>query len=208
MSVADFVQLAGRSETVVSRSGFGEVEGLIGTALPDDYKAWAEAYPMIQIGGELVILNFSTMERGELVAELSHSLAGVERVLRAVPGGPLVSMDGKVIAPDSSTVSLRPEQGGFLRWGLTENNYALMWRLIGPPEAWPIVVTDAVDWWVYEGGFLEFITGLMSGVVECPFLSEEFYEWPAVAELQGYDVMDDGGCRPIFRLIGDWADEF
>ena len=129
------------------------VEGRLATSLPPDFKLLAERYPDLTIGGTLYV-GFpqpgaeygwvdGTLEELEIVEEWCED-AGLEPPVRAFP-----------------------HPGGLLSWGGTDWGDILLWTTREAAADWTVTVaTRGGGWWHYDGGLVQFLTGLVDGSVD------------------------------------------
>ncbi|MGW6449921.1 hypothetical protein [Lentzea sp. NPDC055074] len=143
------------------------VEAELGTALPTDYRVYADNYPALCVEGFL---------------HVSHPVG--EWALREAAEAALVPLRGhREEFPEFVPYALFPEPGGLLPWGITDNGDDLFWSTEGDPDDWRVVVSDHAEWWTHDGGVLSFLSGLLRREIECPLL-------PRLGE-PGYEVRAD-----------------
>jgi hypothetical protein len=103
-----------------------EVEAKLGTALPDDFKAFTERYGSGKFDDFLYLFNpFAADPAGNL-------LAASDTVLAAYRGS-------RAKFPNRLPLPPWPEPGGLLPLGRSDNGNELYWLTEGPPPSWPVV---------------------------------------------------------------------
>lgn len=81
--------------------------------------------------------------------------------------------EGRLITP----YPFYPERSGLLPWGATENGEVCLWLTDKEnSNEWPIIVTDGLGYWRYDGNILSFVGDLLSGNVTCPIFPDDFPE--------------------------------
>lgn len=145
---------------------WADVEADLGTALPSDYKALVEAY------GAALFDDFVT------VFVPGHSLEGLNLLDRAVwtlwAAREIRSAWGPEHVPYRLSQGF---DGELLPWGTTHNGDACYWvRRSEDPNQWSIAVYESrgPDWYVYDGGLVDFLEGTLSGRVVCDIFVEDY----------------------------------
>ncbi|MHA6823015.1 SMI1/KNR4 family protein [Ralstonia pseudosolanacearum] len=142
--------------------GWGSVEGRLGTALPEDYKEFIEAYGSGQLGGFIWIFNpFSSNDNLNLEKQATLQ-AAVLNELRSY---------GEVVPYESF-----PSHGGILPFGITDNGDVLYWKTGGNPRDWPVLVNEArsPEWEVFSHSAARFLAGIFAGSVVCKLFPKKF----------------------------------
>ncbi|MFD0558684.1 hypothetical protein FB566_4637 [Stackebrandtia endophytica] len=188
-SLADFMGLVGPSESRYPRLGWGEVEDALGVVLPTDYKAWGSEYVSLHVDRFLAIDNFATpvyFER-DFSETVASGLVSVRRSMERSGRMYLIDDQDQVVGEDLAALPVYPEPGGLLMWGSSTYTGSFMWLMDGDdPDEWPIVVTNRdSEWWQFDGGFLDFLVGVLRGDVRCPMIKPEWLKAPAIEELVG-----------------------
>jgi hypothetical protein len=135
------------------------VESSLGTALPDDYRRFIDAYGTGQIDAFLGVLNpFSAGPYYNLLSAGRAHLDGL-RELREASGRFL-------------PFPLFPEPGGLLPIAITDNGDTIHWLTNGAPDAWTIVVQDprAPDCEAYDMPFTAFLAAWIGGTISSGIL--------------------------------------
>jgi hypothetical protein len=69
-----------------------------------------------------------------------------------------------------------------------------MWLTEGHPDDWPVVITTrGLEWWVFRGGFIEFLVGVVTHEFECPLFPDRWPDFFAIKESFGLTRMDISG---------------
>lgn len=106
------------------------VEGVLGVALPSDYKAYIDIFGTGLICNFIYVLNpFSSKESLNLIGRGKAILAGRQSI--RVEFG-----------QEAWPYPLYPEPGGLLPWGGTLNGDVLFWETEGDPAAWGIIINE------------------------------------------------------------------
>jgi hypothetical protein len=129
--------------------GWAEVEAALGTALPDDFKAYTEAYGSGKVDDFLYLFNpFAAGPDGNLLEE-------TPRVLEAYA-------QTRARFPERLPLPPFPEPGGVLPLGRTDNGDELYWVTRGDPGDWTVALLEA------RAGRLELhplpVTGLLAAL--------------------------------------------
>ncbi|ARJ71025.1 hypothetical protein [Paracoccus contaminans] len=131
-------------------------EAALNTALPDDFKRYAETWGPAYVGGFLYTCapahqnsNVDLVENARYVSDALSTL--------------------KSHHPDRYSAAVFPEAGGFLANGRTDNGDFLGWMTRGSdPNAWPAAIWGDEDGapQVFEGmGFGQMIHGIVAGTL-------------------------------------------
>lgn len=215
-SLADFRALVGPSESRYRRLGWGEVEDALGIVLPTDYKAWGSEYVSLHLDRFLAIDNFATpmdFER-DLSEDVASGLVSVRRSMERSGRMYLIDDQDRVVGKDLAALPVYPDAGGLLMWGASTYTGYFTWLMDGDdPDEWPIVVTNRdSEWWHFDGGFLDFLVGVLRDEVRCPMIDPEWLKASAIEEFVGMKMSKhlDGSqslgadVRPTSR----WASYF
>ncbi|MEV6052673.1 hypothetical protein [Streptomyces sp. NPDC052107] len=134
-------------------------EGL-GTALPSDFRALAEAYPVLVIDD---FLSVSVPRPG--TEELWASEAKEDEVLQD-----LYDMG------DTEGYVPFPQPGGLIGWASSYSGDDFYWKTSpADPDAWPVVVrTDNAEWFEFPAGAVEFLTGVYGRTIDVPGMPGNF----------------------------------
>ena len=142
-------------------------EAALGLRLPVDFRRYAETWGAAYVGRFLfAAVPADPNPNVDLVgnaAYVGHALGTLRRH-----------------HPDSFTVPVCPEPGGFLANGRTDNGDFLGWMVIGPdPEAWPAAIWGDEDSApeVFEGmGFGPMMLGIVTGTLRPQAFPEDLWE--------------------------------
>ncbi len=157
----DYGRIFGDSAAQSQTVDWDHVEKAIGTALPDDYKAFAESYPALYFDSFLILLHpCSDSVHGNFL-ERGSGMLGQWQIIGAMEGVGL-------------PYSIFPSPGGLLPWGYDDDNGQYFWKTTGSPSEWLIVITESLEWWEYEGGFGAFWSDLAAGRISSPVLPQGF----------------------------------
>jgi hypothetical protein len=195
----------GPAQSPLPRGDWDLVERALGVSLPGDYKLLGSAYADLVINDDLVIFNFSAGQRDPL-AEQQRLLAGIKPRQGNLDWHRLLGPDGSVMT-DVPGKPFYPEPGGLLCWGVAQGFGHCLWITEGPPDKWPIAISRrGLEWWIYDGGLLEFLDQLFSGGLICPLLPGAWTGELTVAESFGVTTTVIGGkefetldMRPMHR---------
>ena len=134
------------------------VEKLLGTALPDDYKAFISNYGYCGLGGELVIDSPFTK-----AADIDPSVS--DGFISSM-GQVFTDTLDKLRQLDSGfNHALYPEPAGLLYFGTDAFGRGYYWktRQDVPPNDWTIGYRDdGTDWWEFDGTISELILAIIS----------------------------------------------
>ncbi|MFJ3992510.1 SMI1/KNR4 family protein [Streptomyces sp. NPDC090032] len=136
------------------------LEAALGTALPSDYRALAEAYPVLVIDDFVMV---SVPTPGAEVAWASASRN--DEILQD-----LYEMD------DTEGYVPFPQPGGLIGWADSNSGDSFYWRTSPvDPDAWPVVVrTDNADWIEFPVGAVEFLAGVYGRTIDVPGMPRDF----------------------------------
>ncbi|GIG68938.1 hypothetical protein [Phytomonospora endophytica] len=199
-----FEEFLGVPMLPVPNIGWDEIEAELGLVLPADYKAWGDRYRTIRIAEYLIIENLRSLfgqgTAGNLRDRVASPFGYIRDAVRRDASAPLRTTTG-LFPYQAQVLNFYPESSGLLYVGLGDNN-----EVVGllPPGGdrndWKIVVTDAREWWIYDGKFEDFLKAIVTGGIECdlfPWLSEQ----PVVLEeLVSYESTE-GGVIPRWRRM-------
>lgn len=142
--------------------GWAGVEGRMGTALPNDYKEFIDAYGSGQIGGFIWVFNpFSINENLNLEKQAIRQATVLDE-LRSY---------GEVVPYESF-----PSVGGILPFGITDNGDVLFWQTGGNPNDWTVLVNEArsPEWEVFSSSLTRFLAEILSRKVVCRAFPKKF----------------------------------
>ncbi|MFF1707305.1 hypothetical protein [Streptomyces sp. NPDC058252] len=136
------------------------LEAVLGTALPSDFRALAEAYPVLVIDD---FLSVSVPRPG--TEALWASEAREDEILQD-----LYEMG------DTEDYVPYPQPGGLISWGDSNSGDVLYWKTRpADPDAWPVVVrTDNADWIEFPVGAVEFLAGVYGRTIDVPGMPRNF----------------------------------
>ncbi|MFE6961356.1 hypothetical protein [Streptomyces sp. NPDC057696] len=136
------------------------LEAALGTALPSDFRALAEAYPVLVIDDFLMV---------------SVPLPGSETSWAAGAREDEILQDLYEMDDTEGYVPF-PQPGGLIGWADSNAGDSFYWRTSSPdPDAWPVVVrTDNADWIEFPVGAVEFLTGVYGRTIDVPGMPGDF----------------------------------
>ncbi len=145
-----------------NRGDWREVERTIGTVLPEDYKAFINAYGSGRINNLLWVLNpFTPNVHLNLMDELVTHRNNIEALRHefAIPFLPVF-----------------PEPGGVLPCAMTDNGDVLYWRSNGSPKEWSIVAQASrmVEYEVFGCNLADFLVRILTKRNACSAFPEDF----------------------------------
>jgi len=141
---------------VENAGSWPQVESDLGTALPDDFKAFIHAYGSGTISNFLTVLNpFSIRPTLNLVQQAREQLDTLRELGREFG--------------ESCPYPLFPAEGGLLPVAMTDNGDVVYWRTQGKPEQWLIVVNEArgPDYEEFQMNLTTFLAAIMSVRIRC-----------------------------------------
>ncbi|GAA3893314.1 MULTISPECIES: SMI1/KNR4 family protein [Streptomyces] len=130
------------------------LEGLLGTALPADYKLLCERYPAFELSDFMLVGGPRPGAEAGWVQDAHEELEIVAEWCE----------DADVAVP----MHPYPAPGGLLPWSTSSQGDFFLWttRPSGPQE-WTVTVASRNGaWWQYTGGAVQFLADLVSGVLE------------------------------------------
>lgn len=136
---------------------WASVERALGTRLPADYKAFADAYPAIFVNEYLRVSHPSSSNPAYNLLQDAQVRTNSLRELTAE-------------FPDMYPHPVYPEPGGLLCWGNNVNREQCYWLTEGDPDGWRVVVGEEEDvTWRFDGNFTEFLLASFRGGLDHPF---------------------------------------
>ncbi|MFJ9871116.1 SMI1/KNR4 family protein [Streptomyces sp. NPDC101165] len=136
------------------------LEAALGTALPSDFRALAEAYPV------LVVDDFLTVSAPPPGREAAWA-SGVreDEILQD-----LYEMG------DTEDYVPFPQPGGLISWAESNSGDSFYWKTSpADPDAWPVVVrTDNAEWIEFPVGAVEFLAGVYGRTIDVPGMPRNF----------------------------------
>ncbi|HZD00111.1 MAG TPA: SMI1/KNR4 family protein [Actinomycetes bacterium] len=142
---------------------WSEVEAALGTALPDDFKAFTELYGSGKFDDFLYLLNpFARDEAGNLLHEKDAMLAAYAET--------------RAKFPERLPLPPYPEPRGLLPLGRSDNGNELYWLTQGTPSAWGVVAFGArsTRHEVHHHPITEFLARLLSAQLDTRVFPESF----------------------------------
>ncbi|MGW5280933.1 SMI1/KNR4 family protein [Streptomyces collinus] len=136
------------------------LEAALGTALPSDFRALAEAYPVLVVDDFLVV---------------SAPAPGAEAPWGAACREDEILQDLYEMGDTEEYVPY-PRPGGLISWAESNAGDAFYWRT-GPadPDAWPVVVrTDNAEWFEFPVGAVAFLAGVYGRTIDVPGMPGNF----------------------------------
>lgn len=132
-----------------------EVERILGTTLPDDYKRLINAYGTGKFSQFLYVLNPFAQKTERNFWRIKNDILDAYRASRRQ-------------FPEDFPDPPFPELHGFLPWARTDNGNEIYWQTSGEPDQWPIIMFESRRGSLerYELAPTEFITGLLSGGIK------------------------------------------
>ncbi|GHA14319.1 hypothetical protein GCM10010329_41520 [Streptomyces spiroverticillatus] len=133
----------------------------LGTMLPTDFMSLSEEYTPLVIGDFLAL-------QTPIPGRESSYVRGIRRLL-----GDLESLVGSGMAHGYVD---HPNAGGLLPWGSSNEGDLFYWRTnVDSPDSWGIVVSGHNDDWnSFNGSLTDYLSGLVSGLVDPDGLSPDF----------------------------------
>ncbi|QYN24408.1 SMI1/KNR4 family protein [Amycolatopsis sp. DSM 110486] len=136
----DFSGVFGTEHASPQDIDWAAVEAALGTALPADYRAYADTYPALYLD------KLITIRHPLAVSEWAKLVEGAKPVLESFAYG-------RSQVPDAVPYPLFPEPGGLLPWGYDDDGADYFWRTAGSPDEWTVLVFDSGEWWEFPRGF-------------------------------------------------------
>ena len=207
-ALAEFQTIVGPPETEIPGVNWSEIQKNLGMSFPLDYRAWAAAYPSLEIDEFLWVRHPSEFYERVGQSGIVREFRGLNRVY-PIENARHFDGDGEVIDGDPSRVFF-PSEGGYLPWGTTDNGDLMMWNCMGAPEQWNVVVVDGqgIFWQEFDCGFLEFLVKLLRREFISKVLPSDFPIEPAIRAHQGYDINSSGEEVAKFLPTSRWMDYF
>ncbi|MFF9167280.1 MULTISPECIES: hypothetical protein [unclassified Streptomyces] len=136
------------------------LEAALGTALPSDFRALAEAYPV------LVVDDFLSVSVPTPGAERAWASGRRDDEIL----GDLYEMG------DTADYVPYPRPGGLIGWASSFCGDDFYWRTSpADPDAWPVVVrTDNADWIEFPVGAVAFLAGVFGRTLAVPGMPRNF----------------------------------
>jgi hypothetical protein len=166
MSLESLVKIVPPPATPLGRvadaADWRRVEASLGTALPDDYKAFVETYGAGKLGGFVRVRAPGEADWQEWVtAALSRGRAS----------------RGDIPFP------IHPEPAGLLPFADTDNGDVLWWLREGDPASWAVIVTEArgPEQDRFDASMTEVLEGLVSRELVCSVFPEDCLDRTFVA---------------------------
>lgn len=182
MGIADLESLIGPSREDVPPIEWASIEEALGFRLPFDYKWLMQAYSTIEFDDFLLVQNISLLSTAEVGSIKTRQLSPLAEVTARGERRVTYLHDGTKVRGLPS-FPLYPAEGGLLQWGATTNGDRLLWRTIGSPDEWSIVVTDdGIYWFEYSSNMTDFLTGWIRREIVTHVLSGEFPRAPAIRQ--------------------------
>lgn len=130
---------------------WGPIEADLGTALPEDYKAYVRVYGS---GYFMEFLGICVPATGNPNMHLATYARSASDNFR-----------GYISLGDDISYPVWPQPGGLLAFGGTDNGDYLFWLTEGAPDAWKVVVwaRDIQEFEVLDCNLTGFLAGLASG---------------------------------------------
>ncbi|MFF3401736.1 SMI1/KNR4 family protein [Streptomyces sp. NPDC002659] len=142
------------------RVDWAALEGGLGTALPADFRALAEAYPVLVVDDFLVVSvprpgAEASWASGAKEDEILHDLCEMGDTEAYVPF---------------------PQPGGLIGWAHSNSGDSFYWRTSpADPDAWPVVVRGVNgDWSEFPVGAVEFLAGVYGRTIDVPGMPRDF----------------------------------
>ncbi|WP_406134280.1 histone-like nucleoid-structuring protein Lsr2 [Streptomyces zaomyceticus] len=146
-----------------SAPDWSQVEGMLGTSLPQDYKELITAYGPGRFCGFITLYqprspNIWTNLTGPLPARLRGQIEEVRQASR-----------------HSQPLPHSPEH--LFAMGVTDNGDHLFWvtQPADAPDQWAIAVNEALraPWFTYNGSLTEFLVSVLSGTTRVPMFPKD-----------------------------------
>ncbi len=143
--------------------GWAELENVLGSPLPKDYKDFISTYGTGGIDNFLWILT-------PFVNDENVNYLGRSKVIRDA------YLESKQQFPQYFKHNVYPETGGILPWGYTDNGDELYWLTNGAPETWTVVIyeTRSSEYHEYSMTMTEFLLQIVSKKLVSDAFPEDF----------------------------------
>lgn len=140
-----------------------ELEKMIGSDLPHDYKWFIGVYGSGRIDGFVTIFNpFSRNKNLNLFCQIETRLS----VLKELMAG----------GSENVPFELFPMSGGLLPCGVTDNGDVIYWITDGKSDCWKVTVNAArsPEWEVFSGGVVDFVWKILTRQYLCHIFPSDF----------------------------------
>ena len=140
---------------IETRGSWAEVEGALGTQLPEDFKGFIEHYGSGTIDHFISILNpFSIRPTLNLLEQSKRQLDTLRELHEFGEQNPF---------------ELYPAEGGLLPVAMTDNGDIIHWLTSGHRGEWTIVVNEArsPDYQQFACELTDFLTGIIDKSIVC-----------------------------------------
>ncbi|MFG2353681.1 SMI1/KNR4 family protein [Streptomyces sp. NPDC048521] len=136
------------------------LEAGLGAALPSDFRALAEAYPVLVIDDFLMV---------------SLPTPGTEALWASGAREDEILQDLYEMGDTEGYVPF-PRPGGLICWAESNSGDSFYWRTSpADPDAWPVVVrTDNAEWFEFPVGAVEFLAGVYRRTIDVPGMPRDF----------------------------------
>ncbi|MFH8622916.1 hypothetical protein ACH4A8_13590 [Streptomyces vietnamensis] len=136
------------------------LDAALGTALPSDFRALAEAYPV------LVVDDFLTV---------SVPRPGTEALWASEARDDEILQDLFEMGDTGDYVPF-PQPGGLISWASSSSGDSFYWRTSpADPDAWPVVVRgDNGDWSEFPVGAVAFLAGVYGRTIDVGGMPGDF----------------------------------
>jgi hypothetical protein len=163
MTLSKLFQLVPPPELPVGNKGnWLEVERALGTALPQDYKAFVSNYGSGSLDSFIRVLTPFSRNRFLNLLEQGRETLNAFQVTKREIGHP--------------SLPLFPDAGGLLQWGQTDNGDLLCWLADGDPAGWRSALLQArgVRMEIYRESMTSLLEGLLSSRNRSALLPDDF----------------------------------
>jgi hypothetical protein len=140
-----------------------EVEEILGTRLPGDYKRFVASYGTGSINSFITVFNpFSSSRFVNLIDRRQLDLEGMGELRQNFP---------QQYAHDKF-----PPLGGILPFASTDNGEIFYWKTDGDPDQWTVVAYESrgPKYFSFAGPMTEFLAGLLARTIKCEVLPASF----------------------------------
>ncbi len=146
-----------------NRTGWSELEAVLGVSLPQDYKDYISTYGTGGIDNFIWIL--TPFDQDENVNFLIRS----EEMREAY-------LESKQQFPEDFKHCVFPEAGGILPWGYTDNGDELYWKTTEDEKMWTTIIYESrsSQYYEYPMSMTEFLFGILSRNLVCDAFPEDF----------------------------------